>query len=141
RARDALPEVRRHLEHADVAVRSAAADAVVSLKATGLSRELAAAYARSMGEDDLEARLSIVSALALQKDRAAYDALRAAAERDPVRAVRVKAAAALKAAGQPAPDPGREAVARPFSDYLEAMSPYDPPPGLALYTPRALVHT
>jgi cyclophilin family peptidyl-prolyl cis-trans isomerase len=40
-----------------------------------------------------------------------------------------------------APDPGEVAVDRPPLDYRESVAPYDPLPEVALFTPRAIVHT
>src|SRR5262249_26534243 len=37
--------------------------------------------------------------------------------------------------------PGPEALERPALDYRDAMLPYDPVPGLPLYTPRAVIET
>jgi cyclophilin family peptidyl-prolyl cis-trans isomerase len=34
-----------------------------------------------------------------------------------------------------------DAVDRPLLDYREAMAPYDPTPGVPLYTPRVFIHT
>jgi len=55
--------------------------------------------------------------------------------------VRVQAGAALLSLGENPPPPGPEAVERPALDYREAMLPYDPVPGLPLYTPRAVIET
>jgi cyclophilin family peptidyl-prolyl cis-trans isomerase len=55
--------------------------------------------------------------------------------------VRARAALALRAQGATAPDPGPQPVERPRLDYRDAIAPYDPRPGVALYTPRAFLHT
>jgi cyclophilin family peptidyl-prolyl cis-trans isomerase/HEAT repeat protein len=141
RGADAVDTLRRHLEHPDVAVRAAAADNLAALPARGLSEALAAAYRSSLDDLDLDARLAQVAALVAQKDGASRAALREIAAKDPARAVRARAGAGLREAGEEPPPPGEEAVRRPSLDYREAMAPYDPPPGQPLYTPRAIVHT
>lgn len=138
---DAVPALERHLEHPDFAVRAAAAAGLLALKATGRSEALSAAYRRSLPDVDLDARLSLVAALSAERNGRARETLREAAASDPSRVVRERAAAALRSQGQEAPLPGPEAVERPFLDYRESMAPYDPAPGLSLYTPRAFIHT
>jgi len=141
RGPDSLDTLRRMLEHSDFAVRAAAAEGIAALKAPGQSDVLAAAYERSLGDVDLDARLAFVAALAAQKDARALDTLRKAAAGDPARVVRERAGAALRAQGQAAPWAGREPVSRPPFDYREAMAVYEPRPDAKLYTPRAIVHT
>src|SRR6185503_27642 len=106
-----------HLEHADFAVRMAAAENLAALKLKGQSTTLAAAYRRSLPDRDLDARLALVAALAGQDDAAAREALGAAARADPARVVRERAGAALRAAGLEAPAPGRVADERAALDY------------------------
>jgi len=101
---------------------------------------LTAAYRRSLGDADLDARLAQVKALAAQKDEAARVTLRDAVAADPSRVVRARAAAALKSLGETPPGVGPEGE-RPALDYRLAMAPYDPVPGVPLYTPRAFIHT
>jgi len=142
RGADAVDTLKRHLEHADFAVRAAAADGIAALEATGLSDVLAAAYRRGLSDQDLDARLSAVAALSGQADATARSALRAAAQDDPVRAVRARAAAALASLGEgDPPAPGPQATSRLPLDYRLALLPYDPVPGVELYTPRAFLHT
>jgi cyclophilin family peptidyl-prolyl cis-trans isomerase/HEAT repeat protein len=141
RGPDALDTLRRMLEHPDFAVRAAAAEGIRELKATGQSDVLAAAYERSRPDADLDARMALVAALAVQKDARALEVLRAAAADDPSRVVRERAGAALHAQGQEAPWAGREPVQRPAFDYREAMAPYAPQPDVPLFTPRAILHT
>jgi len=138
---DALDTLRHALEQEDYGVRAAAVEALGTLKVPGQSPALLAAWKRGLSDPDLEARLGVVTALSEQKDAAATAALTEIATGDPARAVRLQAAAALRALGQPAPEPGEEAVQRPALDYRLAMAPYDPAPGLPLYTPRLLLHT
>jgi cyclophilin family peptidyl-prolyl cis-trans isomerase/HEAT repeat protein len=141
RGNDAIDTLKRELEHPDFAVRGAAAEGIAALKAQGLSAALAAAYQRSRNDSEIDARLSEIAALAVQKDEAARATLEEIAKGDPVRAVRARAAAALAPSGQPPPPVGPETALRPFLDYRLAMAPYEPIPGVPLYTPRAFVHT
>jgi cyclophilin family peptidyl-prolyl cis-trans isomerase/HEAT repeat protein len=141
RGADALDTLRRSLEHPDFAVRAAAALGVAELKAAGQTDALAAAYERSLRDVDLDARLALVGALAVQKDARATETLRGAAARDPSRVVRERAGAALRGQGLEAPWAGREPVRRPPLDYREAVAVYAPRPDVPLYTPRAILHT
>jgi cyclophilin family peptidyl-prolyl cis-trans isomerase/HEAT repeat protein len=144
RGDDAIFTLRKHLEHPDLGVRTAAAEAIAALGAKAASAELLAAWRRGLadGPGELEARLAAVGALAAQKDDAARAALAEVARTDPARAVRARAAAALRSLGAvEVPGLGREGSGRPPLDYRAAMAPYDPPPGIPLYTPRAFLHT
>jgi HEAT repeat protein/cyclophilin family peptidyl-prolyl cis-trans isomerase len=143
RGKDALDTLVRHLEHADLGVRVGAAEGIAALGAVGASSSLLAAWRRGLGDGkgELEARIAAVKALATQKDDAAKAGLAEVAKADPTRAVRARAALALGELGAPAPDPGKEAVERPALDYREAMEPFDPRPGVPLYTPRAFLRT
>jgi HEAT repeat protein/cyclophilin family peptidyl-prolyl cis-trans isomerase len=141
RGAESADVLRRHLEHADPAVRGAAAEGLAALGTPGVAPALQAAWKRSLADTDLEARLSIVDALAAQKDDASTVALKEVAGSDPARVVRARAAAALKARGQEAVWPGFEPASRTALDYRLAMAPYEPGAGQELYTPRAIVHT
>jgi cyclophilin family peptidyl-prolyl cis-trans isomerase/HEAT repeat protein len=143
RGKESLDTLLRHLEHADLGVRVGAAESVASLGAVGASAPLLAAWKRGLadGPGELEARLAAVKALAAQADDGAKAGLLEVAKEDPARAVRARAALALRGLGATAPDPGAETVVRPAFDYREAMAPFDPRPGIELYTPRAFLHT
>jgi len=143
RGKDSLDTLRRHLEHPDLGVRVAAAEAVSGLSPAAMSEPLVAAWRRGLGDGDgeLEARIAALLALAAQKDDAARAGLSEAARRDPARAVRARSAALLREAGGEAVDPGPELVFRAPLDYRAAMAPYDPRAGLPLYTPRAFLKT
>jgi cyclophilin family peptidyl-prolyl cis-trans isomerase/HEAT repeat protein len=141
RGRDALDTLRRHLDHPDLGVRVGAAESIAALETKGPSDALVAAYRRSRSEADLEARLAILGALAAQPDDASRAALREAAGSDPSRAVRERAAALVRKAGEEAPASTPEPVRRPFEDYRELMAPYLPVAGVSVYTPRAFLHT
>jgi cyclophilin family peptidyl-prolyl cis-trans isomerase len=146
RGADAADTLKHYLEHKDFAVRAAAAQGladlkVADLKVAGISEALASAYRASLPDLELDARIAQVAALATAKDALAKATLREAATGDPSRVVRQRAAEALKALGEDAPSAGADSVDRPYLDYREAMTPYDPPPGVPLYTPRALIHT
>jgi cyclophilin family peptidyl-prolyl cis-trans isomerase len=133
--------LRRHLEHADPAVRGAAAEGLAALGTMGVTPALQAAWKRSLADTELEARLSIVDALAAQKEDASVAPLREIAGNDPARVVRARASAALEARGQEAVWPGFEPASRTALDYRLAMAPYEPAAGQELFTPRAIVHT
>ena len=143
RGKDALDTLLRHLDHADLGVRSAAAEEIRELGPTGSSVRLLAAWQRGVqdGAGELEARLSAVLALAAQKDAPAREGLARVVREDPSRAVRARAAALLAADGQTPPEPGEEAVARPALDYDAAMAPYAPRAGVKVFTPRVFLHT
>jgi cyclophilin family peptidyl-prolyl cis-trans isomerase/HEAT repeat protein len=141
RGTDAADTLRRHLEHRDFAVRAAAVENLAALKLPGQTAAFAAAYKSWLGDADIDARLAIVVALAALSEPDAVAALTTAAREDPSRAVRERAAAALKGKGGEAPDPGPEVVDRPMLDYAALMAPYEPVAGVPLYTPRAFVHT
>jgi cyclophilin family peptidyl-prolyl cis-trans isomerase/HEAT repeat protein len=141
RGNDALPTLRQHLQHRDFAVRAAAADGLAELKATGLSEPLLAAYRLSLPDVDVDARLSIVSALLLQKDEPAKRALLEVAQQDPVRAVRARATEALRTLGEKPPAIGPETAARAGLDDRAALLPFEPQPDRPLYTPRAILYT
>jgi HEAT repeat protein len=140
RGPQSIDTLRRHLDHPDYGVRAAAAEGLAALKARGEARPLLAAWEKGLPDPDLEARLGVVNALAEQKDEPGAAALKQIAVRDPSRAVRLQAAAALRALGKEPPDAGEEAVERPPLDYRLAMAPYDPQPGVPLYTPRLILH-
>jgi cyclophilin family peptidyl-prolyl cis-trans isomerase len=141
RGNDAIPTLRSHLEHADFVVRAAAVEGLLALKAPDQTDALLAAARRSAGDGaDLEARLAIIAALALETSPSAKEVLREIATSDPLRVVRERAAKALLGAGGPAVDPGPER-GRPFADYRLAMAPYEVAPGAPLYSPRAFIQT
>jgi cyclophilin family peptidyl-prolyl cis-trans isomerase/HEAT repeat protein len=144
RGAHALDTLVRQLEHPDLGVRLAAAEAIASLSpAAGATAPLAAAWRRGLGDGagELEARLSALVALAAQKDEGARAGLAEAAREDPARAVRARAAALLTGLGGPPVDPGPERVRHAPLDLRAAMAPYDPRPGVPLFTPRAFVKT
>ena len=143
RGKDALDTLLRHLEHEDLGVRVAAAEGIASLGVASASPALLSAWRRGKddGPGELEARIAAVKALAAQEDDAASAGLAEVARDDPSRAVRARAALALRDRGTPEPDPGPETVRRPDLDYREAMAPYAPRAGVGLYTPRAFLRT
>jgi len=138
RGPDSVDTLRRHLDHPDFAVRMAAADQLAALKVTGLSEALAASLARAKGDVEMDARLSLVTLLAIQKDARAAALLREIASGDSARPVRERAARELRALGETPPAPGPEPVTRPALDYLEALAPYEAAAG-SVYTPRVFL--
>jgi HEAT repeat protein/cyclophilin family peptidyl-prolyl cis-trans isomerase len=141
RGADSAETLREHLKHADGAVRAAAAEGLAALGTPGITPALMEAYRAAPGAADQDLRLSLVSALATQKTPHGTAALDEIVKSDPARVVRLAAATALKGLGHQAPLAGPESVDRPTSDYREAMRPYDPIPGVPLYSPRAILHT
>ncbi len=143
RGKDSLDTLRRHLEHPDLGVRVAAAEAISRLSPAGFSGPLLQAWRRGLGdgEGELEARIAAVVALAAQKDDAARSGLDEVARKDPSRAVRARAGVLLRELGGEPSDPDPERVSRAPLDYRAAMAPYDPRAGVALYTPRAFLKT
>ena len=140
RGPDSVDTLRRHLDHPDFAVRMAAADQLAALKVTGLSEALAASLVRSRGDVEMDARLSLVPLLALQKDARAAALLREIASGDPARPVRERAGRELRALGETPPPPGPEPVRRPALDYLEALAPYEVTAGDSVFTPRVFLY-
>jgi cyclophilin family peptidyl-prolyl cis-trans isomerase/HEAT repeat protein len=140
RGSDSVDTLRRHLDHPDFAVRMAAADQLAALKVTGLSEAAAASLTRARGDVEMDARLSLVSLLALQKDARAAALLREIAAGDPARPVRERAARELRALGETPPAPGPEPIARPALDYREALAPYEATAGASVYTPRVFLY-
>lgn len=137
----AVEVLRVHLAHPDYAVRSAALDGLVALEAQGETSRLRACYELSRGDRELDARLSLVPALALQKDPAALALLQSIARTDPERVVRARAAAALRGRVTTTPDPSMVESPRALLDYHTALAPYDVLPGATVYSPRAILHT
>jgi cyclophilin family peptidyl-prolyl cis-trans isomerase len=121
-------------------VRAAAAEGLAALKSAGEGELLRAAYRRALADREPDARLAIVEALAVQPS-VAQALLGEIVATDPARVVRARAAAALRAAGLAAADPGPEAESLARADYRRSLAPYEPLPGQALYTPRAILHT
>ena len=143
RGKDALDTLRRHLEHADLGVRVASAEAVTRLSPAALSEPLLGAWRRGLGdgEGELEGRVAAVVALAAQKDEAAKGGLAEVARGDPSRAVRARAATLLREMGGEAIEAGPQQVLRAPLDYRAAVAPYQPRPQIPLYTPRAFLKT
>ncbi len=141
RGADAADTLRRHLEHSDFAVRAAAAEGLAALKTQGLHEALVACYKRGVADGaDVDARLNVIAALAVQKDARAKDALAEIASGDPFRVVRARAAGVLSGLGGAPGDVGPE-KARPMVDYRVALAPYNPKPGAPVYSPRAFLKT
>jgi cyclophilin family peptidyl-prolyl cis-trans isomerase len=137
----ALEALRMHLTHRDFAVRSAALDGLVALGAQGETARLRACYELSRGDRELDARLSLVAALALQKDPASLELLQVIVRSDPERVVRARAAGALRGRQATVPDVGSQETSRSALDYRAALTPYEASPGEPVYSPRAILHT
>jgi len=142
RGSDSIDTLARYLDHPGLGVRVAAAENLRALRATGLSGPLLDAWRVGLADGELEARLAVVGALAIQSDEPAREALVEIATDDPSRAVRVRASDALRELGsETVPEPGPETVDRPVLDYRAAMAPHYPLPGMSLFTPRAFLRT
>jgi cyclophilin family peptidyl-prolyl cis-trans isomerase len=141
RGAHAVDTLKRHLDHPDFAVRAAAARGLAQLEAPGQEGALLGAWKRSLADGaDLDARLEIVAALAVQKDAPAKAALAEIAGGDSVRVVRERARAALALLSAPAPEVSAER-ARPFADYRLALLPYEVQAQPRLFSPRAFIRT
>jgi cyclophilin family peptidyl-prolyl cis-trans isomerase len=88
----------------------------------------------------VEARIAFVQALAAAAEPAARSALERVMAEDPARSVRESAALALGLV-PPGNRPSRSALLRAPLDFHLAAIPLSPPPGLAVYSPRAVIHT
>lgn len=142
RGADSADTLRRYLSDTDPGVRTSAAENLAALGVRGLSGELREAWEQGLADGAPEARLAAVSALAGQGDAGAASALTEIARSDPSRAVRTRAAAALKGVDAAVPrGVGPERIGRPALDYREAMAPHYPLPGMSLFTPRAFLQT
>jgi cyclophilin family peptidyl-prolyl cis-trans isomerase len=141
RGSDSIDTLRRHLDHPDFAVRMTAADELLALKVAGLSEALVASYARGRGDVEMDARLSLVPLLALQKEARALALLREIAQRDAARPVRARAAQALRELGETPPPLGLEPIRRPTLDYREALAPYEVTTDAPVFTPRVFLRT
>jgi cyclophilin family peptidyl-prolyl cis-trans isomerase/HEAT repeat protein len=142
RGADSVDTLVRQLQSPSLGVRVAAAENLKELGAKGLSGPLLEAWRVGLGEGEPEGRLAVVATLETQADEAALAALGEIAADDPSRAVRSRAAAALRTLGAAeVPDPGPEDVDRPVLDYRAAMAPHYPLPGVSLFTPRAFLAT
>jgi len=136
RGGDSIPTLRGHLEHADIAVRAAAAEQLVAQGPGGHSGALAVAYQRSLRDSEVGARIAILRGLEKENDQLARETLRQAAASDPAWAVRRAAATAV---GGTAERPQLPGAAAPL-DLRLAMAPYLSL-GVPLYSPRAVIDT
>ena len=136
RGADSIPTLRGYLDHADIAVRAAAAEQLDVQGPGGHSGALAVAYQRSLGDSEVGARIAILGGLEKEDDELGRETLRQAAASDPMWAVRREAA---KAVGGTAERPSLSGAAAPL-DLRLAMAPYLSL-GAPLYSPRAVVDT
>ncbi len=135
---------RRHLEHPDLGVRVAAAEAVSGLSPAGLSEPLVAAWRRGLGdgEGELEARARRGGGARRPEGRRRPRGPRRGGAARPVpRGARPRGDAARRDRAARRSIPGPQLVSRAPLDYRAAMAPYDPRPGVPLYTPRAFLKT
>jgi cyclophilin family peptidyl-prolyl cis-trans isomerase/HEAT repeat protein len=138
RGLDAAPTLQDHVQHPDLGVRAAAVEGLSSLEAkaaNGFAPSFTRALEASLGDPDIEARSSIVDAVAKSGNQETRALLRRIAGADPSRAVRQKALVALSE-GFASP----EETALRAADARRLASVYEPTQG-GLYSPRVLIVT
>lgn len=139
KAVDALPRVKAALLEPDVAMRDAAAQVALELRLADLPDELRAALADSTGGDMLEARISLLKALAALAGTDAEEDLRRHLV-DPERAVRAAARAEIARLGLTIPQlPPSAPPALPVAIDVDADILRDAYPQVILVTRRGRV--
>ena len=136
RGADSIPTLRGYLDHADIAVRAAAAEQLDVQGPGGHSGALAVAYQRSLGDSEVGARIAILGGLEKEDDELGRETLRQAAASDP---------SGPCVARRPRLSVGRPNARRcrePPRHWISrlAMAPYLSL-GAPLYSPRAVVDT
>ncbi len=138
RGENAAPTLRDHIAHADMGIRAAAVSGLAALQAQGKGtypQDFARAFEASLGDNDLEARITIVDAVAKDRSEQGLTLLRRIAGSDPSRVVRQKALSALGEGVAPPEETGlRLADARRLTAVYE-------PEAMALFSPRVLIST
>lgn len=138
RGSNAVPTLTGYLESPDLGIRAAAVEGLSSLEGTSdesFTRYFTRAYDASLKDDDLEARVNAVDAVAKSVGEESRTWLRRVAGSDPSRVVRQRAMSALSQ-GWAAPE--ARAVRAPDARRLVAV--YEPQT-TALFSPRALIST
>ena len=138
RGLDAVSTIEDHLQHPDMGVRIAAIEGLASLQKTspaGFTGSLARALEFSLVDQDPEARIAIVDAVANEKEEESRTLLRRIAGSDPSRAVRQRAANALaEGFARPEETSVRMTDARRLVSVFEANAS-------GLYSPHVLIAT
>jgi cyclophilin family peptidyl-prolyl cis-trans isomerase/HEAT repeat protein len=138
RGLNAVPILAGYLESPDLGVRAAAVEGLSSLEGKSdesFTRFFARAYDASLKDDDLEARVNVVDAVAKSVGEESLALLRRLAGSDPSRVIRQRAVSALSQ-GWAAP----EALAIRPPDARRLVTVYEPQT-TALFSPRALIST
>lgn len=138
RGENAAATLQDYVAHKDMGIRAAAVLGLSSLQEQGKGsylRAFARAFEASIGDDDLEARLTVVDAVAKDRGEESLALLRRIAGSDPSRVVRQRALSAL---GEGVAPP--EEAALRLADARRLTEVYEPNAG-ALFSPRVLVTT
>ncbi len=133
-----LPTLSAYARNKDAGVRASVAESVAYLEKEGESRfsdVLITVYEASLSDPGVEARLSVVDALAKHGNDERLAVLRRVAGSDPSRVVRQRALEAVSGGLAPA-----EATALRLADARRLVSVYEPGPA-AVYSPRAVITT
>lgn len=138
RGQDAVPTLLDQIHNPDMGIRAAAVEGLSSLE-KGAGKAFTEAFARafdaSLPDQDIEARVAVVDAVAKNLSEDGRALLRRIAGSDPSRAVRQKAMGALSE-GFAAPEAG----ALRLADARRLVSVYDPS-AQTLYSPHVLIVT
>jgi|CXWL01.1.fsa_nt_gi cyclophilin family peptidyl-prolyl cis-trans isomerase/HEAT repeat protein len=138
RGENAAPTLRDHVAHTDMGIRAAAVEGLSSLQALGkgsYTQAFARAFDASIGDDDLEVRITVVDAVAKDRSEESRTLLRRIAGSDPSRVVRQKALSALGEGVAPPEETGLR-----LADARRLTAVYEPEAG-ALFSPRVLIST
>jgi cyclophilin family peptidyl-prolyl cis-trans isomerase/HEAT repeat protein len=138
RGENAAPTLQDRVAHADMGIRAAAVSGLALLQAQGKGsyrQAFARAFDASIGDDDLEARIAVVDAVARDRNEESLTLLRRIAGSDPSRVVRQKALSAL---GEGMAPP--EETALRLADARRLTAVYEPE-AMALFSPRVLIYT
>ncbi|MEO8500105.1 MAG: HEAT repeat domain-containing protein [Vicinamibacteria bacterium] len=138
RGQDAVPTLKDHIQDPDMGVRIAAVEGLASLEKArpgAFTPDFARAFETSLTDQDIEARIAIVDAVAQEKTEGGQTLLRRIAGSDPSRAVRQRAGASGSDGFAPPEETSlRMADARRLVSVFEAGAS-------GLYSPRVLITT
>jgi cyclophilin family peptidyl-prolyl cis-trans isomerase/HEAT repeat protein len=138
RGLDAAPTLLDRLQDPDMGIRGAAVEGLSSLEKKGGKRftdAFSRAFDASLSDADIEARLTVVEAIAKQTEEESRTLLRRIAGSDPSRAVRQRALSSLEGGFAPP-----EQTALRMADARRLVSVYEREASV-LYSPRVLVAT
>ena len=138
RGPDAIPTLADHVTHPDMGVRATAVSSLAQTEGVDEKRLipwLAAAFDASLGDRDIEARMTVVEALEKNGSADARGFLRRIAGSDASRAVRQRSLSALKEGFAPPED---NAIRTPEARRLVSVYQTGEAP---IYSPRAVIST